>query len=820
MKPVSMTRRFAGLFLVLSVSLSLLIGAEAWREWQAYRATEVEYQHFELSEALIELIEGLQYERLLAVRYANSLSETTQTSVLAKLRSRQQDNDARFDIVTAMPEFIALSPLVREQIKVTWLERKPFVHKLDMQLAQEVEVFSQHSTHSIDRLINLLRQKFLFHQGYASATFDTLYHSVAFSESLGQLRSLGTKILLTSELTRAELVTWAQLSDRLLFFFDRFPTRDTLQTKSCWQALMSVNQQLLDMPDLLEDVQAVFVSLNDWSELMDENHRYIQQALTEQIKANRDVLMRKTQSQLFFFVLILLVWITLVAWLWWIYQRWVLKGFVGSFKQLQQELGQMVKKVNSDLFEPIQLPDTCLSQEIMEVVVSANELLTEIEFEHYVLTEQSHQLVEMVQAVIEVMTEVNHGRWEVRLALPAEGQLAQLRDTINTSIEYIKLSQQATLHQERLTVMGNMATSFAHEINNPIAGILMNVEYLKTLPQADSEATEIIEETLTALLRVRKLILSMLALGQQDKPKKSAESVQASCSFKEIMGSVMRMSHALAKHAGVVFDFDSQRLQEVTCALPVSADKLELILFSLISHAVHSLSDAPTALDSPLQLSVDYFRLEASHQVLVRITDSVPSAQDSFVAQMMDPFFVNKTGSSETIGLQRIVQLVRELNGVLTVDEGYSFGTRFLLYLPIMVSESEEPEQPLISETRRKELTKAFGDDAYEAIFARYVAELPQALEEIQFAFDRHTMPEARHLAHSLKGSSLGLGVDVIANACAELEVLAMKEASNPQPEIVAMIFARLNQLTLALQAQTETINQLAINTPPPLRRS
>ncbi len=816
MKSVKMTRRFAGLFFVFALSLSLLMGLEAWREWQNYRESEQEYQHFQLSGALIELIEGLQYERLLTVRYLNTVSETTQTSVMAELSSVQNDNNERFDILTSMSEFANLSPELAEMLKQVWSEKK----QIRQEVVSQSKTVIQEVSFVIDYFIEFIRQEFLLYGDHAFLSFANLYHSISFSESLGQLRSLGTKMLLSNDISLADLMTWAQLWDRMNFFFPYFSAHDTLQTQVNWQSLLMVNQQLIALPDLFEDVQVVFVSLNEWSSLMDENHRYVQNALIAQIKGDRALLVEKMQYYLGFGVLMLFVWIGLIIALWWVYLRWVVRGFVGSFIQLQAELGQVVQRVDNAVFQPICLPDTCLSQEIRSVLTTTNELLTQVEFKHYVLTEQSNQLVDMVQAVIEVMTKVNRGYWDVSIELPAEGQLAQLKDTINSSIQYIKLTHQATLHQERLTVMGNMATSLAHEINNPIAGILMNLEYLKTLPQADEEAEEIIEETLTAVLRMRKLILSMLSFGQESKSTLPQDEVQSSCMLKETLDSVMQMSRALAKRSGVMLSFDSTRLEAVNCHLAVSTDKLELVLFSLITHVVQVMTETPKALGHPLELSIDYFRLESSRQLLIRITDSLPKEQDSLVAQMMDPFFVSKQGSVEDMGLQRSMQLVREIKGNLTIDESYVSGTRFLLYLPMAQSSSAESDQPLISEARRKELTRCFGDDAYEQIFDRYVTELPQSLIEIREAFEGHAMQDAKYLAHNLKGSSLGLGVDIIANICAELEVLAMKAATDPQTELLTVIFARLDKLSLALQAQSQNMADLTLNTPPPLRKS
>lgn len=812
MKKVKIAHRFAVLFASIGLLLILLIGHYMWQVWQDYRSARDLQQHFQLSTHLVEVVNALQQERLLSVRYVHTHSETAVSNLSAELLAHQhisQDLIAQLFQQVRYP-FLSKSRQQEIQQAVIRLEllRAQLQHGEALE-GKEDRVFAELGT-AISVFMSALAHEEVLYSVDAYRFVLPLYHLIELKESVGQIRALGVKILLTNQLTLSDQLALARGLERAELFLKHDVNKASLEEQSCWQSMDRVVNTLIYQDAF--DVQEVFSSLADWSDIMNQNHTYLFRAVHTQIDQVNDHLARMVKGQIWQLVLAGLFALLLLLVLIYVYVRWVLQGFVRAFSQLREQLMLMTQQIDQQVFQPVCVPEECVSEEIYAVTQSANELLTDIEFAHYILTQHTEELEQMVQAVITVMTQVNQGNWEVVIDLPAEGQLALLKDTINKSIAHIRQIQLVNLHQERLTIMGNMAASMAHEINNPIAGVMMNLAYLSEM-SLDDEMAEIVDESQQNILRVSKLIKSMLTFSR--KPVNTSAQV---CSLRQVMDDVFVMAKNLAHTAGVVFHYDPSSMADVSCEVKAEADKVEQILLNLITNAVQAMKPIAES-GSSANLTLDCYFLEEAKQALIRVSDTGPGIPHGIQDRIFDPFFTTKAQSEGTgLGLSISMQIVKAFGGMLVLDEYYQQGARFLLYLPLTENNQQE-NKAIISETMRHTLSDNFGADTYQEILDHYIALLPQALSNLRAAFDEHDMKQAKYLAHDLKGSSQGLGVVLVANICAELEVLIAGWSAHPQPEIAQKVFARLERIAQALQAQAEKEQSIEIHTPPSMRR-
>lgn len=93
------------------------------------------------------------------------------------------------------------------------------------------------------------------------------------------------------------------------------------------------------------------------------------------------------------------------------------------------------------------------------------------------------------------------------LNVASQGDFKRLVDGINENLNKLLLQQQELLYYERVKAISQMSASIAHEINNPVSGILANLLYLKAIIDANLvEQLEVLDESVVELKRVAGIV--------------------------------------------------------------------------------------------------------------------------------------------------------------------------------------------------------------------------------------------------------------------------------------------------------------------------
>lgn len=135
--------------------------------------------------------------------------------------------------------------------------------------------------------------------------------------------------------------------------------------------------------------------------------------------------------------------------------------------------------------------------------------------------------------VTRLADQINQGLMaEIQYALHQEKSLAQISLVAIAIVllimivsvlwfywRFIYLQQKQALHAERVHTIGLMSASVAHEINNPVAGIMVNLQYLQEIVDPRlTEQVEILDECVTELNRVGKMVQDLLNFSCTDQP--------------------------------------------------------------------------------------------------------------------------------------------------------------------------------------------------------------------------------------------------------------------------------------------------------------
>jgi len=260
---------------------------------------------------------------------------------------------------------------------------------------------------------------------------------------------------------------------------------------------------------------------------------------------------------------------------------------------------------------------------------------------------------------------------------------------------------EATLReQQKLAATGTLARGMAHEINNPLMGIMNYAELITDAAADNAPLVEYATEILVEGRRVAKMTQSLLGFTQQ-----RVSAVCATTTLGALVATVLPPAEETAQAKGLALSCDSAAdLPPVTCR----PGQLEQVITALLANAMEAWRENGQATEGEKRILISALALATSDQSSVisdqlsvenaRITDRAsdcrrlrltvedngPGIPATIREQVFDPFFTTKDRTQHAgLGLWISRTIVQEHGGALTFDSEVGRGTRFHLDLPV-----------------------------------------------------------------------------------------------------------------------------------------
>jgi signal transduction histidine kinase/HAMP domain-containing protein len=219
---------------------------------------------------------------------------------------------------------------------------------------------------------------------------------------------------------------------------------------------------------------------------------------------------------------------------------------------------------------------------------------------------------------------------------------------------------------EKLSAVGELAAGVAHEVNNPLGGILNCLDNFKNRPLSDERKAEYLEFMKDGIVRVQNIVGQLLDFSQQHVPE--LRSVDINSIIEEIKP---LFAHTIKERKiRIVTDFDRT-------LKPILADKhqMEQILVNLTLNAIQAVDG-----DGLIEISTKAMRSWCC--ITVRDNGSGIPAGD--MPRIFNPFFTTKgVGKGTGLGLSVSRGIIEQHKGRIEVESRVGVGTVFKVYLPL-----------------------------------------------------------------------------------------------------------------------------------------
>lgn len=248
------------------------------------------------------------------------------------------------------------------------------------------------------------------------------------------------------------------------------------------------------------------------------------------------------------------------------------------------------------------------------------------------------------------------------------------------------------LQSEKMASIGMLAAGVAHEINNPAAFVLANIEALtghmrliedklRDLPNADAahaalsnllfEASAVLQESKEGMARIQRIVRDLGSFSHAD------EDVNVPISVNTAVESALTMLRNELKYRARVE-------QDLRASRPVlaSAPRLGQVFLNLISNAVQALEEANVKRNLVRVRSFD-----DGDYVVVEVSDNGPGIAPEAAPRIFESFFTTKPrGMGTGLGLPISLGIVRSLGGEIVVDNRPGEGATFRVRIPATVA--------------------------------------------------------------------------------------------------------------------------------------
>ncbi|MDY0189868.1 MAG: ATP-binding protein [Desulfuromonas sp.] len=239
-----------------------------------------------------------------------------------------------------------------------------------------------------------------------------------------------------------------------------------------------------------------------------------------------------------------------------------------------------------------------------------------------------------------------------------------LEAKVETRTAQIKTMQSNLARSERLASLGELVAGIAHEINNPLTGILMFSTMAGETPGIDDQLKNDLATITRETERCAGIVRGLLDFGRESIPHKTFASIN----------SILDKTLALVEHQTLFQNITIMR--DYAMDIPeveVDPNQLEQVFMNMFINAAQAMPDG-----GELRIKSS----EDERWVMARISDSGCGIPGENLTRIFDPFFSTKEQKGTGLGLSVSYGIVENHGGDILVESSPEKGTAFTIRLP------------------------------------------------------------------------------------------------------------------------------------------
>lgn len=268
-----------------------------------------------------------------------------------------------------------------------------------------------------------------------------------------------------------------------------------------------------------------------------------------------------------------------------------------------------------------------------------------------------------------------------QLEMKVEERTRSLQDKtleLERNVALLNETRQQLVTNEKLTALGELTAGIAHEINNPTAVILGNMELMRYELGDNAEVVkEEIDLVIQQVMRISTIIRSLLQYSRPGEFNAPLEMQSITPIIEEMM---VLVRHSIKKQEVILITELS-----ATCPVQVNRPQLLQVLINLVVNAAH-------AMDGKGRIWVrtyDWLQQDMPIGVKIEVEDEGSGIAPELLGRIFDPFYTTRKDGTG-LGLSLSYGIIKRIGGVIEVSSTLGKGTVFTIGLYHEAKEEQE----------------------------------------------------------------------------------------------------------------------------------
>lgn len=244
---------------------------------------------------------------------------------------------------------------------------------------------------------------------------------------------------------------------------------------------------------------------------------------------------------------------------------------------------------------------------------------------------------------------------------------ATLETKVEERTQKIKEMQSVLVRSEKLASLGELAAGIAHELNNPLTGIVLHTSIIENYRNLPSELKEELHTITTEAGRCAMIVKNLLDFSRNNEPRKAMSSMN------NTIESALGLVQNLASFQNI------EIRKEFTEDLPdVLHDpgQMEQVFVNMLVNASQAMEDGGTII---LWTGMD----ADGKSVVIRVEDTGQGIPKNNLGRIFDPFFSTKGAKGTGLGLSVSYGIIEGHGGTISVSSEEGKGTVFTITIPV-----------------------------------------------------------------------------------------------------------------------------------------
>jgi two-component system NtrC family sensor kinase len=246
-----------------------------------------------------------------------------------------------------------------------------------------------------------------------------------------------------------------------------------------------------------------------------------------------------------------------------------------------------------------------------------------------------------------------------------------LERKVSERAEEMKKINAQLFRSEKLASLGKLAAGVAHEINNPLTGILTNSSLLLEDMEKDDPNREDVEVMVKETIRCREIVKRLLDFARQTRPQKRMASINA------LVDNIILLVRNQTSFRNILIEKD------LAADIPdtlVDPDQIQQVFVNIILNAAEAMTKGGT-------LTIRSMRSSDGESIIITLADTGHGISEEVRERIFDPFYTTKEHGTG-LGLSISYGIIEQHGGSISVDSVMGKGSTFTISLPILTTEA------------------------------------------------------------------------------------------------------------------------------------